>query len=519
MKLRRAAARAVLSAESVLGVDLGSHTLKVLRLRLRRRGGVAVLDYAEQELGDRLSKAKSEEERLAVYGEALRAIAREKGLTGMPCALSLSGNSILMRFFRLPRKHRLDPETGLPDDAKTHIAFDAREARFATRLLEGDSPDSPQAEMMLLAAEKRVAEAAAACARAGGLLPVLLVNDALALEAAHRLFGKPGPEVELLVDIGASTTSVLLVKDGAIRFARVLNVAGNSFTRAVRRELGVETEEAESLKRRFGLEAPAEDADAARVVKALRGPLRDLVVELRRTLHDHEDTPGAARVSRVLLSGGGARLRGLADSLAAELGHAVETFRPLGDASVAPGRDIAQASPSLAVAAGLAATGTLRFRGVKLMSLLPEGGAWAAATGTLAARRFELALMGALAAVLAGLYALTARWVAVRAERAEQALYAAPKHVIKSPPAPVKRAPKPPSPFAYLARLSVSGVVGGETGRAYMLTGGDRSFISRGGLLYDQDDALVTGVFVQAVDGKLLLTTSSREKFELPLPQ
>jgi hypothetical protein len=121
--------------------------------------------------------------------------------------------------------------------------------------------------------------------------------------------------------------------------------------------------------------------------------------------------------------------------------------------------------------------------------------------------------------VLAALYAVTERWAAGGAERGEQQLAAAPKPLPKPPPAaPAKAPPKPVSPFAYLGRLSVSGVVGGESGRAYMLTGPDRSFMSRGGLLYDQDDALVPGVFVQAVDGKLVLTTSHRDRFEIALP-
>jgi type IV pilus assembly protein PilM len=518
MKIRRPRAPSVLTAENVLGVDLGSHTLKLLRLRIRPSGAVAVVDYAEQEVASRLAEAKSDEERLEVYGHALQALVRERGLTGSPCALSLSGGTVLLRFLRLPRKYRVDLETGIPDDAKAHLPFEAREARFATRELDGD-PSAPTVDLLLAAAESRVVSAAVAAVRRAGLLPTLLYNDALALEAAHRFYRRADAEPVLLVDVGASTTSAVLVHQGAARSARVFNIAGNAFTRAVRRELGVEPGEAEALKIRFGLSGPAGDAEAARVSKALRGPARDLLVELHRTLDAQGDRPGGVHAKRVLLSGGGSRLKGLSDLLGADLGMPVELFRPLEEAATPRGSAIEHASPSLAVPAGLAATGALRGRGVKPMSLVPDAGAWSSAADKLSSRRFELALGACMIAVLAALYAVTERWAAGGAERGEQQLAAAPKPLPKPPPAaPAKAPPKPVSPFAYLGRLSVSGVVGGESGRAYMLTGPDRSFMSRGGLLYDQDDALVPGVFVQAVDGKLVLTTSHRDRFEIALP-
>lgn len=514
MRIRRPRAPSMLAAENVLGVDLGSHTLKVLRLRIRPGGRLSILDYSEQELGDVLGKAKTDEERLEAYGAALKALVRERKLSGSSCAISLSGGAVLLRFLRLPRRYRLDLETGIPDDAKAHLPFEARDGRFATRVLDGDDPSSPLVDLMLAAAETRTVNAAVACARGAGLQPLLLLNDALALEAAHRFFRKGAAEAALLVDIGASTTSTVLVDKGAARAVRVFNVAGNSFTRAVRRELGVEPAEAEALKRRFGLAAPAGDAAAARVAKALRGPARDLLVELHRTLDAQ-----ALHPRRILLTGGGARLKGLSDLLAADLGLPVELFRPLEDASTPASSGIEHASPSLAVVAGLAATGALRARGIKPIELIPDAGVWSAASDRIASRRFELAIGAGLLAVLGGLYFVTARWAAGGADRGERALAGAPKPAPKPAPVVVKAPPKPPSPFAYLARLSVSGVVGGETGKAYMLAGPDRALISRGGLLYDQDDALVPGVFVQAVDGKLVLTTSNRERYEIPLPE
>jgi type IV pilus assembly protein PilM len=518
MKIRRPRAPSVLTAENVLGVDLGSHTLKVLRLRIRPSGAVAVVDYVEQEVASRLAEAKSEEERLEVYGHALQAIARERGLTGSPCALSLSGGTVLLRFLRLPRKHRVDLETGIPDDAKAHLPFEAREARFAVRELGGADPSSPSVDLLLAAAESRLVSAAVTAARRAGLLPTVLYNDALAVEAAHRFFRRADAEPVLLVDVGASTTSAVLMHDGAARAARVFNIAGNAFTRAVRRELGVEPAQAEALKVRFGLSGPAGDAEAGRVAKALRGPARDLLVELHRTLDAQGDRPGGVHARRVLLSGGGARLKGLSDLLGADLGLPVEMFRPLEEAVTPRGSGIEHASPSLAVAAGLAATGALRARGVKPMSLVPDVGAWSSAADKLSSRRFELALGACILAVTAALFAVTERWAARGAERGEQALASAPKPAPKPAPVVHKAPPKPVSPFAYLGRLTVSGVVGGESGRAYMLAGPDRSFMSRGGLLYDQDDALVPGVFVQAVDGRLVLTTSHRDRFEIPLP-
>lgn len=529
MKNRRTAVKTLLYSGDVVGVDLGTHTVKALRLRFKN-GGVSLLDYEQREVWPQLAAAQTDEARRAVYAEALADIASTRKLRGQGAAVSLPGNAILLRTLKLPRKHRLDPETGIPDDAKPLIPFELRDARVDT-VPQPTPDDAPLIELLLAVAEKRVVDDAVALVGACGLHPTTLVNDLIALEAAYAYFDARDQEPVALVNIGASTTSVSIVEGGVSRGARVFNIAGNAFTRAIRRSTNLEAEAAEELKHSFGLtgadpSSAEADETRTRVYQALKAPVRDLCVELRRTVDHYADArpAGSPPIRRVLLAGGSARMRGLAEHMSAEIKLPVSVFRPLENATLRPSEaHIEHLSPAMSVVAGLAAQNVLvSTRPERRVNMIPRGARRVAVVKTLSPARGLLIFCFAVAGALCGFYIATHRRVAeaeaeaqarLEASRAQAALIAAPRKAVVKPR-------QPPSPFAHLARLTITGVVGDEAGATVMLIDpAGAAYAARAGKLFDADDAEVSGV-TTAVDGVLLvLRTERNERFTIPLPK
>jgi type IV pilus assembly protein PilM len=136
-------------------------------------------------------------------------------------------------------------------------------------------------------------------------------------------------EAQALVDIGASVTNVVVHQGGVPRFVRILLMGGADITDAVAERLGVPADEAELLKQSRGLSAVAAQVNADPVNRAIESTGGALVEEVRGSLDYYLAQPGAARIGSVVLSGGGSRLTGLLERLAAATRLPVDHASPL----------------------------------------------------------------------------------------------------------------------------------------------------------------------------------------------
>jgi general secretion pathway protein L len=113
--------------------------------------------------------------------------------------------------------------------------------------------------------------------------------------------------LEALVDVGDGRTGVLLVQDGKLAHARVLPWGGRDLTKALAKALSVSESAADDLKTGFVL---GEGGDPG-TVAVMERAASTFVRELRATFSAHAARTGA-QVGRIVFTGGGARLGGLA---------------------------------------------------------------------------------------------------------------------------------------------------------------------------------------------------------------
>ena len=73
----------------------------------------------------------------------------------------------------------------------------------------------------------------------------------------------------------------------------------------------------------------AGQTEASPAGRAIEGTANSFVEEVRGSLDYYMAQPGAARIDRVVLSGGGSRLSGLAERLSSATRLPVQTARPL----------------------------------------------------------------------------------------------------------------------------------------------------------------------------------------------
>ncbi len=139
---------------------------------------------------------------------------------------------------------------------------------------------------------------------------------------ARSLVGAGTFETVMIVDIGRLSSELSIVHQGAPLFITTLEVSGNDITNVVKRFMQVSFTEAEAIKEERGFVKNEENND---LFEALLGPVSDLRDDINKHLtywHMHGATQhhlATPDVDHILLTGGGANLRGLVDYLMATM--------------------------------------------------------------------------------------------------------------------------------------------------------------------------------------------------------
>jgi type IV pilus assembly protein PilM len=186
-------------------------------------------------------------------------------------------------------------------------------------------------------------------------------------------------ETTALLEIGASYTEITIIKDRQFVLSRMIPIAGNAFTDAIRNALDISPEEANQLKESAMQVVLSEeeratlDPAAQQASRAIEPHLDELIREVRRSLayHDYQqqgpDAPaGELGVGQILLSGGSAKLPRIGDYFQAQLGVPVAVINVFGQGQVqAHGVNheyLQSHAPNLLVGTGLALRELLQSR-------------------------------------------------------------------------------------------------------------------------------------------------------------
>jgi type IV pilus assembly protein PilM len=173
--------------------------------------------------------------------------------------------------------------------------------------------------------------------RSGAIIQSLDIEACAVYRSLERFIRRKEDEndVNVLVDIGARRSQVVIGRGRDISFIKPIDIGGFHFHDAVSRKLGISVEEAEALRRR--LVESGEPADVASrrdpvrqaVFDATRSPMEELGREISLCLRYYSVTFRGHRPTRLRLIGGEASDPQLQALLNSALVIPVEVGRPL----------------------------------------------------------------------------------------------------------------------------------------------------------------------------------------------
>lgn len=236
--------------------------------------------------------------------------------------VGVSNQKVVVRQVGLPRLSPDELRKSLPFLVQDHIPMPVDEAILDFHPLEEFETESgdPMIRVLLVAAAQDVVNNTVAAVQQAGLDPVGIDLTPFALLRGLAQVDELGLSEaggEALIDVGASVTNIVVHEGGVPRFVRILLMGGDDITEAVAERMGVPMEEAESIKQHTGMLAEPRDltSEDSSATWAIENSGAAFVEEVRGSLYYHLSQARSVDVRRIVLSGGGGQLQGLAARL------------------------------------------------------------------------------------------------------------------------------------------------------------------------------------------------------------
>jgi type IV pilus assembly protein PilM len=306
----------------VVGIDIGSHAVKVCELERRDRG------YGIVSLGSAILPDGAVEDGVLVDADAVSAVVsallKNLKIKKKKVGISISGYSVIVKKISLTSMDEKQLESYIMAEAEQYIPFDMDDVYIDFQNMKTSSVNNDRTDVILVAAKKEVVDDFTSLLEGIGLTPVIVDIDSFALENAHEAIAHDTDNIAL-VDIGASKMSINIISRGASVVARDISVGSRQLTEQIQDLLDMEFDEAEAVK--VGKrQVPEHQDDIAAIYSSV---CTQWVLEIKKAIDlyhaNHPDQP----LHRLSLSGGGSKVVGLVDFLQMETGLDVKIFNPL----------------------------------------------------------------------------------------------------------------------------------------------------------------------------------------------
>ncbi|HEX4018355.1 MAG TPA: type IV pilus assembly protein PilM, partial [Frankiaceae bacterium] len=198
-------------------------------------------------------------------------------------------------------------------------------------LEEVEDENGRRQRILLVAASRDMVSSLISAVESAGLTPTSVDLNSFAVLRVLADVDRLGlsRRAEALVDVGASVTNIVVSEGGVPRFVRILLMGGADITESIADRMGIGAEQAEAIKQHEFVPASPDAPGISPMTRITESAADAWVEEVRGSLDYYFAQAGAARVSRIVLSGGGSQLGGLARRLAMTTGVPVEPATPL----------------------------------------------------------------------------------------------------------------------------------------------------------------------------------------------
>ena len=338
--------------DQLVGLDIGSRSIKAAEIVETKRGltlkHFGIVDIAHGAIEEGTIK---DPEGVA---ESLRQLFKSYHIKESNVAVSIGGYSVIVKKINVQTMAEEQLQETIQFEAEQYIPFDISDVNLDFQILGENKSNPSQMSVFLVAAKKEMVNDYINLANLAGLNPCIVDVEAFALQNIFEANYDISNENIALIDIGASKTSLNILKGNTSVFMRDVSLGCRQINQKITSLIDCTFEEAEMLK--HGETSDRLSADDLKGI--ISTVVSDWCTEIRRALDFFYSTYPEDQIKKIILSGGGANINEFRQLLATEASAEVETIDPFKnlhlDNKSFDDSFIRQIAPQAAISVGLA---------------------------------------------------------------------------------------------------------------------------------------------------------------------
>jgi type IV pilus assembly protein PilM len=338
--------------DHLIGLDIGSGSIKAAEIVETKRGGTlknfGIIDIAHGAIEEGTINNPE------TVAESLKQLFKSSGFNENNVAVSIGGYSVIVKKIVVQTMAEEQLQETIHFEAEQYIPFDISDVNLDFQIL-GESESNPnQMNVFLVAAKKEMLDDYINLMNLAGLNPCIIDVESFALQNSFEASYDAQNQDVALIDIGASKTSLNILKNAASVFMRDVSLGCGQINQKIMSLIECSFEEAEQLK--YGNKPDKLSPDDLKGI--VSSVVADWCTEIRRALDFFYSTYPEDQIKRIILSGGGANIAEFRKLLATEASTEVEIINPFQNFHIENKKlddaFIKQVAPQAAICMGLA---------------------------------------------------------------------------------------------------------------------------------------------------------------------
>lgn len=329
-----------MSALPQVGIDIGSASIKAVELAPQGKNNWKLISAASMPTPAGGMPATT---------AAIARLLKEAGIKTRRAVAAVPEEQVSSHIVEMPLMSDSEIEQALQWQVEQYIPIPENQATWSYRVISKDTA-SGSMEILLVAAAKDLVQSYQKTLEQAGLELVAIETELMATARAELT---PESPLSVVVDIGAKTTDLGIVRGDELIFARTIPTAGEAFTRALQTGLGLDSVQAEQYKNTYGFSKSHLDG---KLLAAMQPVLAIIAGEIKKTIDFYVSKHVGESAKMVVLSGGVAAMPDVVSMISSLVGLETVVGNPFNRVSMDKSQIAALTGnePFYAVAVGLA---------------------------------------------------------------------------------------------------------------------------------------------------------------------
>ena len=300
------------------GLDISDFSIKIAQLKKKRNG-------FELKSANRFSlpegviqegEIKNEKKLIEMLKKAILETKGEKIKTKY-AVCSLPEQHAFVKVIKFPKMAINEVKEAIKWEAEANIPFSLDEVYFSWQIVSPQD-ENDHIDVLINAVPRKLVNKYLEVLKSAGIEPIVFEVESTAIT---RSLIKEGAVVKpiLIIDLGFNRTSFVIFSKNGICFTNSTSVVSNrQMFEDIAQKLNIDFKKAQSLKFKIGIDGEDENKN---VFNALLPSLTKLSEKIKECISFHQEygekESGYSGISEIILCGGGANLKGLAEYISA----------------------------------------------------------------------------------------------------------------------------------------------------------------------------------------------------------